>query len=246
MKPPPKPGRAQAAGAQAAGAQAAALTAPRRTPLQRRSLETVERIQVAATRMLRRGLPLEDMTTPQIAREAGVSIGALYRFFLDKQAIVDGIAVSRVQAFEQRVVAGLASRAPFAAGAELIDYILDLFVDFVELHPEFGTIIHAGDHLSETVRQRHFGADSDVAALARRYLADVLKTPDSPELALRWRMVGVIAAPLLAFAFRQASPAERARSLTEIKRLISSYLFDQGEFATPQASAIGVSRSKQT
>lgn len=232
MKPSSKPARARAA-----RPATAEPSAPRRTPLQRRSLETVERIQAAATRMLRQGLALEEMTTPQIARQAGVSIGALYRFFPDKQAIVDGIAVKRVQEFEQCVVAGLTARPPLENGADLIDYILDLFVEFVEQHPEFGTIIHGGDHLSENVRQRHFGADSDIATLARRYLADVLKTPDSPELALRWRMVGVITSPLLAFAFQQITPADRARSLAEIKRLITSYLFGHGEFAASEAAA---------
>ena len=206
-------------------------SAPRRQPLQRRSLETVDRIQSAAIKLLQEGVSLDQMTTPQIAREAGVSIGALYRFFPDKQAIVDGIAVRRVHELERRVVAGLAGRPPFASGAELIGYNLEVYAEFVETHPEFATIIHSGNHISESVRQRHFGAESDIAALARRYVADVLKVPDSPELALRWRVVGAITSPLLAFTFQQTTPEMRARCLEEAKRLIGSYLFGLQEFA---------------
>ena len=76
----------------------------------------------------------------------------------------------------------------------------------------------------------------------RRYVAEVLETPDSPDLALRWRMVGVIASPLLAFVFQQNSPTERARCLAETKRLISSYLFGRGEFATVGAASTEATR----
>lgn len=206
-------------------------SAPRRKPLQRRSLETVDRIQAAAIKLLQEGVSLDHMTTPQIAREAGVSIGALYRFFPDKQAIVDEIVVRRVHDLEGTVVAGLAGRPPFASGAELIGYILEVYADFVEAHPEFATIMHSGNHISESVRQRHFGAESDIAALVRRYVADVLSVPDSPELALRWRVVGAITSPLLAFTFQQATPDMRTRCLQEAKRLIGSYLFNLREFA---------------
>ena len=44
-------------------------------------------------------MPLEDVTTTRIAAEAGLSIGALYRFFPDKQTIIDAIAVRHVEQF---------------------------------------------------------------------------------------------------------------------------------------------------
>ena len=62
------------------------VTAPasRRTPLQPRSLQTIQRVVDAASSLLCR-LPLEELTTTRIAVEAGISVGALYRFFPDKQ-----------------------------------------------------------------------------------------------------------------------------------------------------------------
>src|SRR4051812_38194874 len=77
---------------------------PRRKPVQERSARTVESIEMAATRLLERGVAVESMTTPMIAKEAGVSIGGLYRFFPDKQAIVDAIAMRRLRDFEQTLV----------------------------------------------------------------------------------------------------------------------------------------------
>src|SRR5580698_4102037 len=83
--------RAPAAGLSAEEPAAGPLAGPsaraRRNPMQERSQETVQRIFAGAAKLLGRGLALADVTTAMIATEAGVSVGALYRFFPDKQAI---------------------------------------------------------------------------------------------------------------------------------------------------------------
>ena len=66
--------------------------------MQSRSHQTVQRVLDAASSLLTE-LPLEDVTTTRIAAEAGLSIGALYRFFPDKQTIIDAIAVRHVEQF---------------------------------------------------------------------------------------------------------------------------------------------------
>ena len=53
---------------------------PRRAPVQIRSQQTVQRVLDAASALLPR-VSLEEITTTRIAEEAGLSIGALYRFF---------------------------------------------------------------------------------------------------------------------------------------------------------------------
>jgi AcrR family transcriptional regulator len=67
-----------------------ATAATRRRPHQRRSLRTLGRILQAASELLKR-LPFDEVTTTSIGAECGVSVGALYRFFPDKQAIIDEI-----------------------------------------------------------------------------------------------------------------------------------------------------------
>ena len=52
------------------------MVGARRSPSQERSQETVQRIFAAASRLLGRGVPLEDVTTGMIAGEAEVSVGA--------------------------------------------------------------------------------------------------------------------------------------------------------------------------
>jgi len=61
-----------------------------RAPQQDRSRRTVERILVAADRLIAEHG--SGVTTTAIAAEAGVSVGALYRFFPDKHAIGRALA----------------------------------------------------------------------------------------------------------------------------------------------------------
>jgi AcrR family transcriptional regulator len=58
----------------------------RREPKQRRSRQTVDDVLEAVPRVLRRH-GAEAITTNRVAEAAGVSIGSLYQYFPDKQAI---------------------------------------------------------------------------------------------------------------------------------------------------------------
>src|ERR1035441_2801659 len=78
--------------------EAEVSTSARRVPVQERSQHTVQRVLDAASSLLEQ-MPLEDVTTTRVATEAGLSIGALYRFFPDKQTIIDAIAVRHVEQF---------------------------------------------------------------------------------------------------------------------------------------------------
>jgi AcrR family transcriptional regulator len=63
------------------------LHQPRKLPRQKRSLETVDAILGATAHILSRE-GLERATTNAVAARAGVSIGSLYQYFPDKEALV--------------------------------------------------------------------------------------------------------------------------------------------------------------
>lgn len=87
--------------------------ATRRDPQQVRSQETVDRILLAADHEIgERGLA--GASTTRIAARAGLSVGALYRFFHDKEEIADALAARYLAAVAPTyadVVAGVASVA---------------------------------------------------------------------------------------------------------------------------------------
>ena len=69
---------------------AAQALKPRKTPLQKRSAETVAVILEAAARILEQN-GFEDFNTNAIAERAGVSIGSLYQYFRSKDALLSGL-----------------------------------------------------------------------------------------------------------------------------------------------------------
>ena len=83
---------------------------PRKQPQQQRAAETVHAIVTAVERVLH-SHGASGLTTNRIAEVAGVSVGTLYQYFPNKQALVG--------ALQERVLAQLldAFRAGLAAGA---------------------------------------------------------------------------------------------------------------------------------
>jgi AcrR family transcriptional regulator len=63
---------------------------PRKTPVQRRSAETVAALLEAAARILEVN-EFEGFNTNAVAERAGVSIGSLYQYFPNKDALLSGL-----------------------------------------------------------------------------------------------------------------------------------------------------------
>jgi AcrR family transcriptional regulator len=200
----------------------ARTAAVRRTPVQGRSSGTVQQIFQAASALLGR-VPLEEITTSRIAAEAGVSVGALYRFFPDKQAIIDGIAVQRVEEFRASLEQCLAASDGMEAPA-FMDAVIDAYVAFLDAHPDFRTIA-LGRHISASTRERQVKPDVGPAAIVKRFILDRLGIDVPPDLDLKLRIVSETGDRLIAYAYEQPSEAERAAVIAELKRLLAGYLF---------------------
>lgn len=67
------------------------MAEPRKRPMQQRSRELVERILDAAARIFD-AAGYHDTTTNHVADEAGVSVGSLYQYFPNKDALLVGLA----------------------------------------------------------------------------------------------------------------------------------------------------------
>jgi len=195
----------------------------------------VQKINEATSRLLARGISLEAITTAQIAAEAGVSVGALYRFFPDKQAIIDALAVRRVEEFQAALFGGLPAGSLSAEnlpamlammdGPALLAYVLDAFVEFLESYPDLVTIAYGGQHISRGTRERQSGADAGVAVLIKRHMVQVLGVALTPELDLRLRIACEVGDRLLGLAMAQTERPARQNIIAEAKRLLSAYLF---------------------
>ncbi|MCC5968818.1 MAG: TetR/AcrR family transcriptional regulator [Pararhodobacter sp.] len=77
---------------------------PRKTPIQNRSRVTVEAIYEATIQVLLRD-GMNDLTTTSVAERAGVSVGTMYQYFPNKQALVYALNARYLDALAVRIEA---------------------------------------------------------------------------------------------------------------------------------------------
>ncbi|MCW5706956.1 TetR/AcrR family transcriptional regulator [Shinella sp.] len=107
---------------------------PRKTPIQTRSGATVDAIHEAVIQVLL-AEGLTRLTTTRIAERAGVSVGTLYQYFPNKQALLFAILLRHfeemAEAFERIGIDG--SQRPLA---DLADSIADAYVSVKLARPD--------------------------------------------------------------------------------------------------------------
>lgn len=108
----------------------------RRQPRQRRAVQTVEAILDAVIRILKRE-GVDAVTTNHIAEMAGVSIGSVYQYFPDKQAIFVALHdrhVEQVGRLLERTLVEHASSSLEALVRALIEAMIEAHAADPELH----------------------------------------------------------------------------------------------------------------
>jgi AcrR family transcriptional regulator len=106
----------------------------RSAPQQQRSRDKYQRVLAAAAELLEE-LPYDTIGTKLIAARAGVSVGSLYRFFVDKQAIVDALARHWLDRLVD-LLDGQLSDLP-ADPAVLVERLVDGYTGFWRAEPGF-------------------------------------------------------------------------------------------------------------
>ena len=184
----------------------------------------------AASSLLEK-MPLEDVTTTRIAAEAGLSIGALYRFFPDKQTIIDAIAVRHLEQFRaslestvMRVIEVEFANLETFDPAEVLDSVVDAYIVYLDEHPDFRTISF-GRYISAATKERQASPTVGLPALLKNFMLERLGILNTPELDLMLRVVSEAGERLIAYAYEQATREDRDRVIAEMKRMLASYLF---------------------
>jgi len=96
-------------------------TTPRKRPRQDRSKATVDSILAATARVLvRKGF--DGLTTNAVAETAGVSIGSLYQYFPNKEALVGALLQRHMEEMNASILAELTrvARLPLAQAARAV------------------------------------------------------------------------------------------------------------------------------
>ena len=207
----------------------------RRGPVQERSQETVGRVLAGAGRLLARGVSPQGLTTSQIAAEAGLSVGALYRFFPDKQAIVDAIALRHLEAFQETLAADLMADLPDSP-AGFLDAVIDGFAGYLDAHADFRTLAYGAPSygtpggssaraISGALFDAQLGGAGEMAGMVRDVLSGMFGLDLAEDFDFRLRIAAEIGDRLLAHAFAQPDTAQRMRVLAQAKKILGRYLF---------------------
>ncbi|MFY1676244.1 MULTISPECIES: TetR family transcriptional regulator [unclassified Streptomyces] len=190
----------------------------RRAPVQRRSAERLEKILDACADLLDE-VGYDALTTRSVAQRAGVPIGSVYRFFVDKRQLADALAQRNLERYAERVAGRLAPirGEDWRAG---LDVMLDEYLAMRRSAPgfslvDFGNRIPVGDRvggpnlrvadLLTELLSGHLGRSAD-AGLRRAVLVSV-ETADA----------------LVQLAFR-VEPEGDARIIEEARRMLRGYL----------------------
>lgn len=131
-------------------------TRARRVPAQARSRRTVRQILDAAEQLVAEE-GVDAATTRAIAERAGVAVPSLYRFFADRDEILDALLEQMVGDLDDHA---RASEAAWESGdlESLLRLELDLHVGFYEDHPSLAALWFGGrasPAVVESVRRRN-------------------------------------------------------------------------------------------
>ncbi|SED03726.1 DNA-binding transcriptional regulator, AcrR family [Nocardioides exalbidus] len=191
----------------------------RRDPQQVRSHETVEAILLAADHEIgERGLA--GASTTRIAARAGLSVGALYRFFRDKEAIADALAARYLDAVTPAYADALGAVTSVADLDGVLAELVRRAADLQERHPGYYRLTEElaperGDSPAHHVREHLV----DLFAAALRGAG--VRTPDDD---LRRAVDLCIETVRHTLARHPAGDPARQVTLAEVEVMLGAYL----------------------
>ncbi|WP_330246703.1 MULTISPECIES: TetR/AcrR family transcriptional regulator [unclassified Streptomyces] len=142
--------RSQGSGSPRPGVDEAGSDRPRRRePVQTRSRETVKRILQAAAGLIDEG-GVDSVTTRVIADRAGITAASLYRFFADREQILDALVEHHLEQLTAHVAEVEAGWAPTSVG-EFVEREFDSYAGYYRDHPNAARLWLDG-RVSPTVR----------------------------------------------------------------------------------------------
>lgn len=197
----------------------------RRTPVQARSAERVQRMLDACAELIGE-MGYEAVTTTLIARRAKVAIGSLYQFFPDKTAVATALVARNVERYLDELRDRLAAEPP-AQWWGAVDTAIDLYVELHHRDPGFRAL-HFGDVVDVHLLDRaHDNSGQDNNAVIAERLGELLHErfalAGGPQLLLALMVAVEIADGLLKLAFR-LGPDDEAVVVGQAKDVIRRYL----------------------
>lgn len=157
-------------------------TTPRKRPRQARSRATVDSVLGATARVLvKRGF--DGLTTNLVAETAGVSVGSLYQYFPNKEALVGALIEKHVDDLTSLCLAEL-TRVANLPVAEAIRSVVELMIRAHAVNPELHRVL-----TEQVPRVGRMAKLREIETMVQRMVAGLLASRraelaiDDPEMA---------------------------------------------------------------
>ncbi len=196
-------------------------TTLRRAPKQERGQRRIARILNAADVEFAR-VGFDAATTNNIARRAKTSVGSLYQFFPNKEAILAALAeryLTEIRALHDVVLSDKAAQLPFPA---FIDQLVERLAEFNATHPAFLSVFYGSPtspHLAAAADRLH----RECVNGAEACIATRLPHIDPARRRLHATINVQVVKALLPIA-ESAGLAGKALVLGEVKKLLMRYM----------------------
>jgi AcrR family transcriptional regulator len=194
----------------------------RRQPRQARGERRITELLDAADRVFA-AVGYEAATTNAIAKEAGASVGSLYQFFPDKEALLLALAeryLGELRAIHERVFTADTARLPLA---EMYDLVVETLHAFSRSHPGFRPLFYGSPTTAPALA-------AAAATLHRECVdrVDLMMSHGMPHIApARRRLLAnlnVTAVKALLPLAETGNPRCREDVLAEIKRMLHAHM----------------------
>jgi AcrR family transcriptional regulator len=192
------------------------------SPLQPRGKQSVGKM-LDATGELIDEVGYEHLTTQQVARRSGVSIGLVYHYFPDRLALVEALIARNSERFMAAVTDRL-ENPQITTWREALNAVLDVLIEMYRSEPGFCKIGLNDRFL--TAQSAPVIADQDHLAAAflnlfrERYAPE---TAEPPDLLLHFEIAVQLGDALMGRAFHTDRNGEE-RVLAEARRVLEGYL----------------------
>lgn len=194
----------------------------RRIPKQARSKKRYDAIIETATKLFSEN-GFTTTSTNEIAAAAGISIGSLYQYFDNKEAIIMGVSEQYVDGFREITSDFLTSSINALSAEAIVDSLFDPIIAFHSARPGFSRLWLGAD-FSEALRMGVMAMNNEILSRLETLIHERV-----PSLRRDQRMVVAVviqsAVKSLLGLFRQSDNAKFKKQLaTEAKKMLTRYI----------------------
>ena len=193
----------------------------RRTPQQARSQQRVEEIlQATAELLVEEGY--ERLTTSAIAKRAGISVGSLYQFFANKDAVLQALARKYLEKMALLNETVFTPDAIYVPTPILLDRAVDALVDFGDRNQGFHQLFNSPGILPQLQVVAEEATNQMILEVQKIVAGKAPHLTEERSFVISQVLMHMIKGilPLI----ETAVPAERPALIAEFKRMGVTYL----------------------